>query len=117
MHGDTTLPLAETVEAVANFTPLEGLNDAALAHFGRIDRLRILAGADWCDCGCGLLDRTSYRTLANLTTIPLATLNKFTGTGRIYLTQDKLDTLARLSNLPVKKILALLECRSITKEF
>lgn len=92
-------------------TNVEGFDLNALEKFDRIDRLRILLGAQWCDCGCGLLERTPYRALADLSKLPLGTLNKMAGNGRIYLTHDKLSCLTKLSRLPKHIVLNILNAK------
>lgn len=99
------------VLAQARVPPTEGFDPSALAKFDRIDRLRILTGATWCDCGCGLLDRTPYRTLVDLTGLPLGTLNKLAGVSRVYLTGDKIARLQQISKLPKHAILNILNCK------
>lgn len=90
---------------------VEGFDIDALQKFERIDRLRILCGAQWCDCGCGLCRPTPYRTLTDLTKLPLGTLNKLAGSGRVYLTRDKLQCLTKISRLPANLVLTILNCK------
>lgn len=103
-----TLPVSSKIPPP---TAPEGFNLDALATFDRIDRLRILLGTQWCDCGCRLLDRTPYRTLADLSGLPLGTLNKLAGKGRVYLTRDKLETLSTISKLSPPDVLTILNAR------
>jgi hypothetical protein len=97
----------EAIDATPVAT-VEGFNLEALQKFDRVDRLRILLGAKWCNCGCGLLDHTSYRVLADLTKLPLGTLNKMVSNARIFLPCDTLTLLCDRSQLTPDVILELL---------
>ena len=81
----------------------------ALEPFNRINRLRILLGATWCNCGCGLLYVMPYREISALTGLPLGTLNKLSGSVRVYVSDKHLKTLCQLTNLPAEQLLDVLD--------